>query len=64
MIKSKERNLHMCKEKSKFKRITVTLTPEQLDLLQQISKENGYESISATLRVMVTKYGKQELVQE
>jgi len=46
---------------SKFKRITVTLTPEQLDLLSQISTINGYESISATLRVMVTKYGKREL---
>ena len=53
----------MCKEKSKFKRITVTLTPEQLDLLNRISKENGYESLSATLRVMVTKYGKKELEQ-
>lgn len=46
---------------SKFTRITVTLTPKQLDLLNTISEENGYESISATLRVLVTKYGKKEL---
>ena len=46
---------------SKFKRITVTLTPKQLDLLSQIATKNGYETISATLRVMVTKYGKNEL---
>lgn len=51
----------MSKEKSRFKRITVTLTPEQLDLLAKISKENGYESISSTLRVLVTKYGKEQL---
>ena len=51
----------MCKKESKFTRITITLTPEQLDLLSTISKENGYESISATLRVMVTKYGKKEI---
>ena len=49
------------KEQGKFTRITVTLTPKQLDLLNEISVTNGYESISATLRVMVTKYGKQEL---
>jgi len=55
--------LKMCKKESKFKRITVTLTPEQLDLLAKISTENGYESISATLRVMVTKYGKKEILQ-
>jgi len=51
----------MDKKESKFTRITVTLTPEQLDLLTKISTENGYESISATLRVMVTKYGKKEI---
>lgn len=51
----------MCKKESRFKRITVTLTPEQLDLLSEISNRNGYESLSATLRVMVTKYGKKEL---
>ena len=51
----------MDKKESKFTRITVTLTPEQLDLLSRISTENGYESISATLRVMVTKYGKKEI---
>jgi len=51
----------MTKKTSKFTRITVTLTPEQLDLLTKISTENGYESISATLRVMVTKYAKLEL---
>ena len=45
----------------RFSRITVTMTPEQLDLLSKISTENGYESISAALRVMVTKYGKFEL---
>ena len=55
--------LTMEDKKSKFTRITVTLTPEQLDLLTKISTENGYESISATLRVMVTKYGKKELQQ-
>ena len=49
------------KKDSKFKRITITLTPEQLDLLSKVSTTNGYESISATLRVMVTKYAKQEL---
>jgi hypothetical protein len=49
------------KTDSKFTRITVTLTPEQLDILTRISKQNGYESISATLRVMVTKYGQREL---
>lgn len=51
----------MSDKKDRFKRITITLTPEQLDLLSNISKINGYESISATLRVMVTKYGKKEL---
>ena len=45
----------------KFKRITVSLTPEQLDLLSKISHENGYDNMSATLRVIITKYGKQEL---
>ncbi len=49
------------KKDNKFTRITITLTPEQLDLLTSISKQNGYESISATLRVLVTKYGKREL---
>jgi metal-responsive CopG/Arc/MetJ family transcriptional regulator len=51
----------MSAKNSKFTRITVTLTPEQLDLLTRVSTENGYESISATLRVLVTKYGKKEL---
>ena len=51
----------MSDKEQKFKRITVTLTPKQLDLLNEISVTNGYESISATLRVMVTKYGNKEL---
>lgn len=51
----------MANKDSKFTRITVTMTPEQLDLLTRISTENGYESISATLRVLVTKYGRKEL---
>jgi hypothetical protein len=51
----------MAEKEGKFKRITVTLTPEQLDLLSTISDTNGYGTISATLRVLVTKYGKQEL---
>lgn len=55
----------MSEEKdSKFKRITVTLTPKQLDLLSEISEANGYETISATLRVMVTKYANKELQQQ
>ena len=53
----------MATKENRFNRITVSLTPEQLDLLSKISKENGYESISATLRVMVTKYGRKELQQ-
>lgn len=48
-------------KEERFKRITVTLTPKQIDLLAKISEENGFESISSTLRVLVTKYGKKEL---
>ncbi len=49
------------KDSSKYKRITITLTPEQLDLLDNIKDVNGYETMSRTIRVLVTKYGKQEL---
>lgn len=61
---TKKGHIKMTKESSKFKRITVTLTPKQLDLLTLISEQNGYESLSATLRVMVTKYGNKEIKQE
>ena len=47
----------------KFKRITISLTPEQLDLLSEVSKTNGYDNMSATLRVIITKYAKKELKQ-
>lgn len=46
---------------SKYKRITITLTPEQLALLEEVSKVNGYETMSRTIRVLVNKYGNKEL---
>jgi metal-responsive CopG/Arc/MetJ family transcriptional regulator len=48
-------------ENSKMKRITITLTPEQLALLSKVSDRNGYETMSRTIRVLVNKYAKKEL---
>lgn len=45
----------------KYKRVTITLTPEQLNLLSSISLSNGYETLSRTIRVLVNKYAEQEL---
>ena len=44
---------------SKYQRITITLTPEQLDLLSQIMEAEGYETMSRTVRVLVQKYEKE-----
>lgn len=46
---------------SNYKRITITLTPEQLALLSKVSKQNGYETMSRTIRVLVNKYAEQEI---
>lgn len=48
-------------DNSKYKRITITLTPAQLALLSKVSKHNGYETMSRTIRVLVNKYAEQEL---
>lgn len=46
---------------SEMKRITITLTPEQLDLLSLLKESNGYETMSRTVRVLVNKYAKKEI---
>ena len=53
----------MIKNSDKYKRITITLTPEQLTLLDNIKEHNGYETMSRTIRVLVNKHGKKELNQ-
>ena len=49
------------KNSKQMKRITITLTPEQLSLLDEVCKNNGYETMSRTIRVLVNKYAKKEL---
>ena len=45
----------------KKKRVNLSLDELTLATLQSISDENAYGSISSTIRIMVKKYGKQEL---
>ncbi len=43
------------------KKVTLSLDEETLMLLNTISKECAYDSISASIRIMVKKYAKYEL---
>lgn len=46
---------------SKQKRkITLSLDESTLDMLGKIAKSNAYDNISATIRILVKKYGKLE----
>ena len=38
--------------------ITVSLYPEQLTVLSQVSRDTGLENISATIRMIVNDYAK------
>jgi metal-responsive CopG/Arc/MetJ family transcriptional regulator len=42
-------------------RISLSIDKELKDVLLEIAKEKGYGSLSATIRVMIKKYSKQEL---
>lgn len=44
---------------SKYQRITITLTPSQLDFLSNLMEAEGYETMSRTVRVLVQKYEKE-----
>ncbi len=43
------------------KKVTLSLDEETLKLLNSISNDCGYDSISASIRIMVKKYAKYEL---
>jgi len=43
------------------KRVNLSLDKKTLDALQEISDFNAYGSISSSIRILVKKYGKQEL---
>jgi len=47
--------------KSKMKRKQLSLDADTIDMLNKIEKANKYGSMSSTIRIMVAKYGKQEL---
>lgn len=59
--KQRKDKASMKKNSDKYKRITITLTPEQLSLLSSVSDRNGYETMSRTIRVLVNKYAEREL---
>ena len=48
----------------KKKRVNLSLDAQTLATLQSISDTNAYGSISSAIRIMVKKYGKQELREE
>ena len=43
------------------KKVTLSLDEETLKLLTTIANDCGYDSISASIRIMVKKYAKYEL---
>lgn len=51
----------MSKQDNGNRKITLTLDERTLDTLGALVREAGYGSISAAIRVMVTKHGKREL---
>ena len=57
VVKIKER-IGMSNSK---KKVTLSLDEETLLLLKTISENSGYDSISASIRIMVKKYAKYEL---
>ena len=46
---------------SKKRRVNLSLDKQTLETLQLISDKNAYGSISSAIRIMVKKYGEQEL---
>ena len=46
--------------KSKIKKVTLSLDEETLEILSQLSNI-GYGSISASIRILVKKYGNKEI---
>ena len=46
---------------SKKKKVTLSLDEETLVLLNSISDSCGYDTISASIRIMVKKYARYEL---
>jgi len=42
------------------RKITLSLDEPTLDMLGKIAKANGYDNISATIRILVKKYGLRE----
>ena len=46
---------------SKKKKVTLSLDEETLTLLNAVSDTCGYDSISASIRIMVKKYARYEL---
>lgn len=48
-------------ETNSKKRVSLTLDKQTLDALQTIAETNAYGSISSAIRIMVKKYGNNEL---
>lgn len=47
--------------KVKQKKVTLSLDEETMNVLSQLANNCGYGSMSASIRILVKKYGKKEL---
>ena len=56
----KGKNVQMT-EKKKLKKVTLSLDVDTMNLLNEVANTCGYGSISASVRILVKKYGTKEI---